>query len=153
DCLMNWIEAAVLNDRGQLPLTIVVGERGGNHRTSRRESERGKMIAAGKSDLAAGKRAAQALACRLKTPLHLHNVTDENGADRFIDRTHLIVMGSPEVNACATFLHGLVQGFHYGERDWPPDLGHAADLFTLQDRRYLRAPRGSEVNHCGGVFL
>jgi hypothetical protein len=70
-----------------------------------------------------------------------------------VKESHLIVLGTPEVNVFAVFLHGLVKDFHYGRDPWPPDLYSTGDRLCAGNTAYLRCPHGSQVSDCGGVFL
>jgi hypothetical protein len=115
------------------------------------------MITAGMSDGLAGARAVVALAAKLRgrdEPLRFAAVADQwPEIEQYLASSHLVVIGSPEVNACATFLHGIVEGFFFGERLWAPELFHMADCLYLLGRRYDRAPHGNTLNHCGIVIL
>jgi hypothetical protein len=70
-----------------------------------------------------------------------------------VKNSHLVVVGTPEVNILGAFLHGFVKDFHFGQQVWPPDLASAADRLFVGGSLYLRCPYASEVNDCGGVFL
>jgi hypothetical protein len=70
-----------------------------------------------------------------------------------VRESHLIVLGTPEVNIFAVFLHGLVRDFHFGQRVWPPDLSSTGDRLCVAGSLYLRSPYASETNDCGWVFL
>lgn len=165
ESLLTWIKNADRNSDGKLPLALVLGETQSAHRRSRQPRPArhrpgavgNRLTMACTSDGAAGARAALGLlrASRLK----LADVDFDARIDEWpslckrLPQSHLIVIGTPEVNICATFLHALVQDFHFGNSLWPPELESMGDRLVVDGLPYLRVPRDNVVRYCGGIFL
>lgn len=55
--------------------------------------------------------------------------------------SNLVVVGTPEVNLVALFLHGLVTEFYYGEK-WPPNLAITGDWISWGQEQVRRTEGG-----------
>lgn len=165
ESLSSWLDMARKNEKGKVPLTLVLGESSSGYRKARgatRISSPSRLLnMAYTCDGAAGARAVIGLIQNSQISLEdvdfnalidewcLKDATNADG----IRNSHLIVLGTPEVNIFAVFLHGLVHDFHYGRDPWPPDLSSTGDKLYAGNREHLRCPRGNEISHFGGVFL
>jgi hypothetical protein len=167
ESLHSWIDTAWRNREGKLPLTMILGETWSNYRKARQPLQKGRQSSgpllnmAYTCDGAAGTRALIGLLRNSHLSLDdldFSAVIDEwtliySGVRQRVKNSHLIVLGTPEVNILATILHGLVRDFHYGRDLWPPDLSSTGDKLFVCNAEYVRCPRAHEHNDCGGVFL
>ncbi len=129
ESLRSWIGSATRNSEGKLPLTMVVGESWSDYRQTRggllrRLSQTRALNMAFTSDGAAG---AEAVVGLLRhSELSLQDVDFQAVIDEWcakypevcqrVKNSHLVVVGTPEVNIFATFLHGMARDFHFGRR-------------------------------------
>lgn len=166
ESLSSWIDNANRNSQGKLPVTLILGESSSDYRKTRaglllNQSQIRPLNMAHTCDGAAG---AQAIIGMLRKShvnledLDFNAIIDEWNSKypdlcQCVKNSHLIVIGTPEVNIFATLLHGLVKDFHFGQEEWPPDLYSAGDILFAQNVEYRRCPRGHEVSDCGAVFL
>jgi len=138
ESLANWIMRGFAENHMRR-LTMVVGETRNRPQREDVSPDQPCMTAAATSDGVA------AFDCALSIIKHLAS-EDRNNAWQWLrlsaqcivdewvceegtrlDSTHIISIGSPEVNLVSLFLHGMVPSFHYGTRDLPPDLNTMAD--------------------------
>lgn len=163
ESLCSWIDTAARNAKGKLPLTMILGESRSDYRLPRQPSgedasgDEPWLTMACTCDGAGGARAVFGLL--RDSHLSLDKVDFDALVDEWslvpqrVKESHLIILGTPEVNIFGTFLHGLVKDFHYGQKVWPPDLSSVGDKLVVAGHTYLRSPGGGKVNDCGGVFL
>ena len=125
--MRSWIDSAARNSKGKLPLTMILGESRSKYRQQRQPEPRNQssgplLTMACTCDGAAGARALIGLL--RNSHLNLDDIDFDARVDEWsiynskitqrVKDSHLIVLGTPEVNIFAVFLHGLVKNFHYG---------------------------------------
>lgn len=166
ESLVSWIEKAALNDKNALPLTVIVGETRSPLRSDRQPSnnvhERRLSIAC-TCDGVAAMEALVGLLRQVRAGVGLDCVDFRAAVDEWslqdddiparVKKSHLLVVGTPEVNIYACFLHRLAHDFYFGQREWPPELESAGDKMHVAGQLHQRSPRGEEVNNCGVVLL
>lgn len=158
ESLFNWLTRAKRNEAKKLPITLVVGESRGKHRLNRSEREHndGRATTAGTVDAMGGVRVVMALLrdadIELKN-VDCHAVLDEWMQPQATTQSHLVVVGSGEVNLYALFLNGLVQDYRFGENPDEPDPLAMGDVPYVGEKPCRRSPRGGSVDHVGGIVL
>lgn len=158
ESLFKWIASAKRTAEGQLSLTLVVGETSSKFRDTRKDAPKSKKLTMAKTcDGAFGARVIVGLLRASKVSLETVDfsaaVDEWPSLGNRLANSHLVVIGSPEVNICAAFLHGLVPDFHFGSKQWPIDLPSMGNMLFCAGRSYLRIPFDVCQIHLGGVFL
>ena len=160
ESLQTWIESITRSDEPTKIMLILGESRGSRVAKKDRKPDDGKMIPAGTSD---GIGLAIAIAgIMTNAGTKAHKISIDGGLDEWdqsvneADKSHLIIVGTGEINIFATFLHGLVENFYFGNSIWPPaslTLGDQLYAGNPPSNCYHKNPEGSIINDYGAVLL
>ncbi|MCI0379399.1 MAG: toll/interleukin-1 receptor domain-containing protein [Gemmataceae bacterium] len=158
ESLRGWLQSSSRLKK-PVAVTLVAGESHSDNRLNvvQRKPNDGMMTSAGSCDAVSGAKAAMSLFARARLPLRrlqFEAVLDEwPKAARLARTSHLIVVGTGEVNLLAHFLNRLGHQYSFGQPNNPDPTTFRYFLNVADFPQYSRSLGGEEPGHFGGVLL